>query len=93
MKNSLLLGSVVSDVFTTSDGSALTIDCTVAYGNEAEKKANAMMGSISSTIADSQCAEKILTVTNGRTFSANGNQVETLSIFHVISTYSYKING
>ena len=92
MQNTSLLRSTVADVFTTSDGSALNTDCAVAYGSEAEKKSNDMMSTISSTIADSECAGKVNTVSSGRGFSANGNEVDKLNTFHVTSTYLYKGN-
>ena len=59
MQNTLLFKSEASEVLETNDGSTLDIDCTVAYGNEAVKKGNTMLGTISTRIADSECAETI----------------------------------
>ena len=75
MQNTLLFKSEVSEVLDTSDGSVLDIDCTVAYISEAEEKANAMLSTISATIAETQCAGIVNVISQTTSFTAFGNQV------------------
>ena len=65
----------MSEVLTTSDGSELDIDCTVAYINEAEKMTSAMLREMTRVLEESQCDDKLEAVTQGHGFISFGSLV------------------
>ena len=75
IQNTLLFESKASEVLTTVDESDLTIDCTLAYIDEAEKKTNEMAWEIARLLVESQCREDLLPVTHGHGFISLGSQV------------------
>ena len=75
IQNTLLFESEVSEVLTTSDGSELDIDCTVAYIDEAEKMTSAMLHEMTRVLEESQCGDKLEAVTQGHGFISFGSLV------------------
>ena len=80
MDNRLEFKSKVSDVLSVSGGGGLDVDCTREYGDEAEKKTNAMMDTIEAKIAESGCDGKVITVSQSRSFTVFGDQVSSVSV-------------
>ena len=76
--NKFSLESNVQEYFTTSTGDSLSIDCTIAYTEEAERKAANMLSKITQEIAQTWCAGKVNVETFASSFTAFGNQVHIL---------------
>jgi hypothetical protein len=81
--------SKVSEVLTTADGSALSVDCMRSYTDEADDKAAAMMAEIVTELEATQCGDVVAEQTYLTVFSALDDQVP-LGI-SPISAYGYRL--
>jgi len=73
--STLAYESKVSEVLTTADGSALSVDCMRSYTDEADDKAAAMMAEIVTELEATHCGDVVAEKTYLSVFSALDDQV------------------
>ena len=83
-QNRLAYKSKVSEILSTVDGSDLSVDCVLAYTDEAAKKTSSMMGQISDALSGSGCDDTVTPVTQAQSVTSLSSQVGNCPV-HILT--------